>query len=297
MNFEKFSLGETVAKFFEPFKKRTFWMIIASVIVGLILFVVVNIGFAEVVRQNSYDMHMLAAEQLNELGPCYISESVRHSEMIKQYTKHLEQRQLAALVRVLFPTYSPKKVLASAEKALEKAAKGGQEEAKTAIWKAGVASNQLYMLGKRLSRSPIAWFESEDLPRWLLTDLNNAFVESHELVNKLKSDQTQEAAVEACVANRKTILLLFLARLGYDDQKTIREFLSDVELSYEYTKAVADKEENKETKEEILEVARSEERRVKILEAMLANDMDRVCHLLTEAVERAYEKREAELSE
>ena len=184
-------------------------------------------------------------------------------------------------------------MFASVLPALEKAVEEQDDEmAKKAIWRAGEATNKLYMRGKRFPWSPIDWFNSEDLPNWLLTDLNNAFVESHKLVNKLKSDQTQEAAIEACVANRRTILLLFLARLGYDDQKTIREFLSDVKLSYDYTNAVADKEENKETKEEILKVARSENRRVKILEAMLANDMDKVCDLLREAIEKAFEERE-----
>jgi hypothetical protein len=253
----------------------------------------VNIGLAEVIRQNSYPIHLLASEQLNELGPCFIGEGGRHVEMIKKYTKHLERRQLAVLVRVLYPKYSPKKMFASVLPALEKAVEEQDDEmAKKAIWRAGEATNKLYMRGKRFPWSPIDWFNSEDLPNWLLTDLNNAFVESHKLVNKLKSDQTQEAAIEACVANRRTILLLFLARLGYDDQKTIREFLSDVKLSYDYTNAVADKEENKETKEEILKVARSENRRVKILEAMLANDMDKVCDLLREAIEKAFEERE-----
>ena len=117
----KFVFHQFKSEFFKPLsKKYRFLTINASLIIGLAFYLGIDIVLAEVVRQNSYDMHMLAAEQLNELGPCFISESVRHSEMIKQYTKHLEQRHLAALVRVLFPKYSPKKLRREEKKKLRR---------------------------------------------------------------------------------------------------------------------------------------------------------------------------------
>jgi len=289
---------QIIVKFFDPLTKHPFHTIIASIVIGITSYIGVDIVLAEVVRQNTYELHMLSAELLNELGPCYIGESGRHAEMIKQYTKHLEQRQLAALVRVLYPKYGTKKEFDSVLLSLEKAVKENDgEKAKEVIWQAGLSINKLYILSKKFPRSPIAWFDSEDLPSWLLTDLNKAFVDSNDVVNKLKNDQTREAAIEACIANRKTILLLFLGRLGYDNEEKIKSFLSDVKRSYEYTKDVAEKEENEKVKEEIFEIAISEEHRVKILESMLANDMDKVCDLLREAIERAYKKRGEKLPE
>jgi hypothetical protein len=74
---------------------------------------VFKIGLAELVRQNSYPIHILAAEMLIEHGPDYPSESGRHAEMIKRYTEHLEKRQLAGILLVLYPKYGPNKALVS----------------------------------------------------------------------------------------------------------------------------------------------------------------------------------------
>ena len=219
--------------------------------------------------------------------------------MIKLYTKRLERRQPSALVRILYPAYNHKKEFDSILSSLEKAAKGNDgEKAKEAIWQAGLASNQLYMLGKRFPRSPIQWFKSEKLPEWLLTDLNSALADSHKLVNKLDKERTMNNALEACRINRKTILLLFLARLGYDNEGEIKRFVRDVERARDCTLLLAKRIGENEKKKEILyEVAKSEERRIKILKAMIADDMDKVCDLLREAIERAYEKKKAKSAE
>jgi hypothetical protein len=287
LNFHQF-----IMKFFQPLnKKYRFWTISASVIIGLALYAGVDIGLSELARQNSYDIHMLATEQLNELGPCFFGESGEHAEMIRQYVDHLEGRYLAGILRILYPTLSPQKALTSTRDALEKAK---EKEAEETIWQAGLASNQLYMLGKRFPRSPIAWFKSEKLPDSLVRDVNDALSESSELTDKLESAQTLEAAVAACRANRKTILLLFLARLGYDNEEKIRSFLSDVERARDFTLLIAKRMVEDKTNQELLyETARSEDRRVKILEVMLAEDkdMEEACHLLTEAIKIARKRR------
>lgn len=292
-------MKQTIVKFFEPLnKKYRFLTVSASVIIGIALYVGVDIGLAEVVRQNTYDIHMLASELLIELGPDFTSETGRHAEMIKQYTDQLEQRHLATILRVLYPTYSPRKVLAYTLSGLEKAAKDKkEEESKKAILEAGLASNQLYMRGMRFPRSPIVWFDSEDLPDQLLMDLDKALAESHELVDKLEKDRTPEAAIESCRANRKAILLLFLSRLGHDNEEKIKRFQSEVEQARDCTRLLARTEKDKKKQKWLYEVAESEDRRVKILDAMLANDMDRVCDLLREAIEIAFEKEKGSATE
>ena len=291
-----FNLHQTVAKFFEPLTKHPFLTFSVSVFIGATLYLGVDIGLGELFRQNSYDIHMLSTEQLTEVGPCFISESEEHAEIIKQYTEHLEKRRLAFVIRLLYPQCSPKKALASALSDLEKA--DNEESARKAIWQAGLASNQLYMLSKRFSRSPIRWFDSEDLPNWLLTELENAFVKSHELVDKLENDQTWEVAVAACIANRRTILLLFLARLGYNDEEKIREFEAVMVRVRDYNQRLAAATEDDKQKKLLIEWANSEERRINILHAMIADDMDRVNVLLTETIEKAFkEKRGLRLDE
>jgi len=280
-----------IVKFFQPLnKKYRFLTISTSVIIGIVLYVLVNIGLAEVVRQNSYDIHMLASEMIIELGPNLTYESKTHAEMIRRYAEHLEQRQFAGILRVLYPKYSPMNSLTSVLSGLEKAVKGKEEEAKKAIWEAGLASDELYERGKMFPESPYKWFKSEGPEDLLLTDLNMALTESSKLVNKLEKEQTVEAAIASCRSNRKTILLLFLARLSYDNEEKIKSFQKEVEQARDCTKLLAKENvKDKEKQEWIYEIARSEDRRVKILEAMLVNDMDKVCQLLREAIERAFE--------
>lgn len=290
------NLHQIIVNFFQPLTKHPFWTVSASVIIGIAFFICVDILFAEVVRQNSYDMHMLATEQLNELGPGFANESKQYAEMIRRYTEHLEQRNFAPLLRLLYPAYSPKKTLASLLPSLEGVE--DEEEAKKAIWQAGITSNQLYKLGKRFPRSPIEWFKSEVVSDQLLTDLDNALSKSTKLTSKLENDPNRDAAIAACRANRKAILLLFLARLGYDNKEKIECFLSDVERARDCTLLLAERTvKNKRDQKFLYDTARSEERRVKILEAMLDNDMDRVCELLREAIEKAFEKENGNTTE
>ena len=297
MSSVKFNFRETVEKFFVPLRKYPIRTAISSVLVAIALYVGIDILIAELVRQNTYDIHMLASEMIIELGPDLAYESGQHAEMIKQYNKHLEQRQLAGILRVLYPKYSPEKALASSLSGLEKAAKGKEEEAKKAIWQAGLASHRLYRLGKRFPQSPYKWFESEGLPDWLLIDLDNALDDSSKMVYKLEKEKTPEVAVESCRANRRAILLIFLARLSYDNEEKIKHFLSDVEKARDCTISLARKEKDKKKQEWLYEVAKSEDRRVQILEAMLANKIDRVCDLLREAIETAFEKEKADATE
>lgn len=85
--------------------------------------------------------------------------------------------------------------------------------------------------------------------------------------------------------------MLSLTRLGRGNKEKAQQFLSDVNRAYKYTKIVANKQETEQSKQQILKWAHSEARRVEILEAMLADDMDTVSELLREAIEKAFEER------
>ena len=278
---------------FKPLTKYPIAMVVASIIIAAVLYLYtgLNTGLAEVVRQNSYPIHMLSTELLIELGPDYVDESERYVAMIEQYTRHMERRDYAVLLRLLRPRYSPEKVLASTRKALENAVT--EEEAKNAIRQAGLISNQLYMLGNGFPRSPIAWFESEVVSDRLLSDLDNAFDEFHEQVDKLEDAQTQKDAEDrcraACRVSRKALLLLFLARLGYDnEEKKIERFLSDIEQALICTEGFAEK--YKSNWELFSKRVESMEFRADVVRAMLDNDMDKVCTLLSEKTKGVIER-------
>lgn len=290
MNSVKFNLRENVKRFFRPFAKYPIASVIVSVIIGVLLFVCVDIVFAEVVQRNSHGMHMLTPDLVIEHGPSFADESRTHAKMIKFYVDHFEEGFVAAMLRILYPEYSPKKVLASKIEVLENVT---AEEARESIWEAGLATNHLYLLGNRFPRSPIAWFKSKDLPPKLLAYLDIALKTSTELVDKLVKEPNRQAAIEACRVDRKSVLLLSLARnYGYDDEERVRSFLSDVTRSRDCIRELAKGEEDKKEQAFLYSVAESENRRVEILKAMLDNDMDRVGEVLREAIERAFAERE-----
>jgi hypothetical protein len=159
MSYTNFDFIKTVELYFAPFKKHPIKMVIASVALGTVLFFYTNILLAEVIRQNTYDIHMLSAEQLIEVGPNYIYECDQYVKMIHIYTEHLEQRKYASLLRALYPGYDPNETLESELSYLQEAAKGTSEgKAQHAIQKAGLASENLFHLYKRFPRSPIKLF-------------------------------------------------------------------------------------------------------------------------------------------
>lgn len=287
-----FNFGEIWEKFKGPLEKHLIWKFGISLLIALVLYAVVNIGLSdsEVMRHNSMDMHMLATELLAESGPEFVKESKEHAKAIRLYVDHIGKRKRGLLLHLLYPEYNYKTVLSSELQSLEKAAT--MEEAKAAIWQAGVVSNKLSRMGGKFSRNPFSFFKTEVLPDWLLTDLEDALAKSHEMVNKLEKEHNMASALASCRANREAILRLFLARLGYDDQQTIRKFKKDVKRAEKYTRIVVDEEEDEKTKAKILEWAESEARRAKILDVMLANKMDEACDLLREAIEKAFKKKE-----
>lgn len=291
---------QIIEKFFRPLNKKYRRLTIsASVIIGIALYVFVDIELAELVRQNSHPLQLLATEQLIELGPNYTGEGKRYAEIIDQYyTRHLEQRHYAAgALRVLYPSLSPRKALAFVKGTLKKAAKG--EEAEEAIWQAGMATNRLYELCKRFSRSPIVRFESEDLPGWLEKALEKAFTDFHEQVIKLEDAQTLEAAEEecktACSYSREALIRLSLARLGYDDEERIKSFQRDLERATRLAQKFAERA-KREKDEERRAVFSGRNRnmgiRVDVAKAMLANDMDSVAKRLDEEIKRVLADRE-----
>jgi len=90
--------------FFESITKHPIQTVVAFLII-IALYSVIDIGLAGVVRQNSYDIHMLSAELLIELGPDLTDESRRHAETVKRYIKHLGDRQL--ILCLFFQTLRP----------------------------------------------------------------------------------------------------------------------------------------------------------------------------------------------
>lgn len=273
-------------KFFVPFGNRAALLLVLLVAALLAGWLDITTGARELVRQNSKPtLLMLASEVKNEAGP-FVRASGKHAQLLRKYVRHMERRPFSLVVRWLYPEYSPRKQLSSIVLALE-SAPNDEEGSKEVINAAGDQLYDFYKTADKFSDRPIVWFKSERLPNWLVNDINSALVNSHTMVETLGSELSVECALGTCEANREAILLLCLARLGYNDEEKIKAFLGDVKQAQKFTAIVANKKGNEQARDQILKWAESEARRVKILQARLAKNMDEVERLLRETIEKS----------
>lgn len=289
---------QTLSEFFAPLnKKHRRKKITIAFLISIVLYVVVNIGLAEVIHQNTFRIHMLAAELIIEHGPELNIESSGHAKMVQLYVDHLEEGYIAKIVGLLYPTYSPDRVLSSLAPALDIAATADNEEIpKKAIWQAGLAIDKLYMISEKFPRSPIKWFNSENLSEELIVDVNDAIEISANKVGELETNPDRNTAIAACRANRRAILLLALYRLGYEDKEKIESFRNTVEKAHNIITDIAQNEPDGNERDFLYSIAGSELRRVNILNALIDNDIERACEILRKAIEKTYEERKVELS-
>ncbi|MHC4573227.1 MAG: hypothetical protein ACYS76_03715 [Planctomycetota bacterium] len=307
-------LVEVLKKFFEPLTKRPLSLFTWPAIVIIVCWLYVTTGVGELARHNSdealflaADAFVLGAEPISELSPDFTEEGKSNAKALRAYVGQIQERHLAAILQRLHPEYSPKERLLPLLARLE--APGDQQQAQELIWTAGVESDRLHLAAEKFARAVVVWFKSERLDEELVRELDEALGDSRKLVEKLQTelvaalsdqvldqveqDQAVKNALAACQANRRTMLLLFLARMGYGSEEKINEFLGLAEKTSGCKVSLAGTIEDPEVKRTVLDWAQSEQRRVHILKAMLDNDMDQVRGLLREAIDKALKEKEA----
>jgi len=285
---------DVTKKFFDPLRKRPFSLFVLPTTIVIVVLLYITTGIGELARKNSEealflaaDALVLGAEPISEVGPDFTEESRNNGKALRVYVEHmLGKRHLADILRLLHREYRPKKRLLPLLAALEKPPED-EKEAREVIRKSGDQIIEFYKDSEELSSRKIIWFKPERLPEDLVSDLDEALEKSRELVNKLEQQPTVENALAACQANRRTIVLLFLARMGYGSQEKINQFLTVSEKTGDCKERLAGTIEDPEVKELVLAWCDSEQRRVHILKAMLHEDMEKVRKLLKEAIEKA----------
>ncbi len=291
-------------RFFLPFGKRPASLLVLLAAVVLVGWLHIATGVPELIIHNYDEALMLAADALvlateptSKIGPDLAEESIDNAEIVRKYVDHLERGYLCHVVRWLYPEQHLKRQLSSLWPTLKKAPRGDEEGARKVLLATGTQIDKFCMRAEEFSSRPLIWFKSERLPAELITDLNNALTRSHKQVDILVKSPNMENALESCMANRRTMLMLFLARLGYNEKGRINQFLSDARKARDQKRTLAEGMKDVRNKRALLEWANSEQRRINILEAMLANDMDKVRELLRETIEKAYKKKRGSLAE
>lgn len=285
-----------VRRFSEPGRTQPFSLIICLLIVWILLYV--GISFAEIIRDGSDGVSILACEMLCETGPDFTKPVSDGDilEMLESYSKYLEHERLPDILRAL--TDSPAKGLAAASQIVgDIDIKGGQEKAANDIWRAG----EEIMLGrlkapKFLPRG-IALHEYREAPEGLVNDVNDALDDSEEAARLFEEKRSLENAVESCEANRRTMLLLFLARSSYNRPEVaslFTRFRTVVKTSKDNKSVLAGKPPYVDPRKEFLGkiIVESEQRRLDILDDIKNRNMQEAIEHMWDAIEIAYSRRD-----
>ena len=275
--------------FVEPLHKQHLGWYVCSAFI-IVAFLYVGISFADIIRDDCDDASILACEMICETGPDFLEPVDKHLIMLKNYTTYIENKYFAILLRI-FSKYKPKEIFADANEILVNA-KGTQEEFANEIWRAGEEIMLFRLKAPKLLPRGIALHEYRKAPEWLLNDIENALKESKTALTLFDEKQTMENAVNLCMANKKTMLLMFLARKSNQNQLS-DDFQGIVETCRKSKIAVAKriKEEDDPRKEFLLIISDSEQRRFDILDEIKKRNMQAAIERMWDAIEIAYSRR------
>lgn len=290
-------------KFFQTPRYHKLRISICTVIIILIVFLAyIRIGVGDLVAHNASDTSMIGIEMLCESGPNFKLAVKQNIKMLEKYTTHMENKYLGSILRVLFlyEEYTPKKGFEEALKTLKEAKDSSQEECARAIWLAGEQVEQYRMKAASFLILNSRFHKYQKVPEKLVEDIKKARNQSKKSFERFKENPTLENAVFLCEDNRWTMLLLFLARAGYNSnhEGIFDEFRTFHELEKKVTveeQKLIDKlpPDDDHKKRFIAHIIQSEQRRLDVLEFLKVGDMSKARTLMWKTIEIAYHEREA----
>ena len=266
------------------------------------LLLYVDSSLAKLVEYNRSDLLMLSCEILTEAGPWFQGAAKRHVKLLREYKTSIEQRHLAGALtsHPLYSKYSPQKGIDAALSTLNSVDGNDIRENAVAVWKAGEQLMHFHDDTTRLFR-PIGLYWPGRMPDSLLEQIEDANDRSGEALANFRDNETLLGAWKVCECNRDTVLLLFVGRSGYDYQKGAAERFQRVQEGFRRITGEAAKIKDEWAKalgidsiegELVKMFAQSEDRRCRIVQAMLDNKMSEANRLMLEAIERSIQNRE-----
>jgi len=307
------NLGGSIVRFKNVMKKR--W---PSVTVGILLTwaaLIIRISLAEKLVYTSDDIYILGCEMITESGPKFREALECHKDILKQHKKYMEQRLsknipqsvVASASRCpgfswLFAEWDEYRAEKGVDKAMEILSSVEKEASwqniLEATWKAGeelLEFREKMISFRRVGRIEIGFYKSTRVPKKLSDKTLEAIENSAQKRDAFRAQKSWENAWALCEANRKSTLLLFLARSRYKDKETdnnIEHFRKIVEDSSKDKKDYSKKFAEDSPVGKLLALfADSDERRLGILEAMQHNDMGKARYLMWQAKEEAKQNK------
>jgi hypothetical protein len=278
----------------KPVRESPILLFVCSVFITGGLYIGISSAEIGIVRDNCEDASILACEMICETGPNFPGPADNHVIMLKYYAKYMEQKHLPYILMALYGHDQEKALEATAQTL--KSVEGGQEEIANDILRAG----EDVMLSRL--NAPKSFLGSINLykrwkkaPKELLEDVNKAISQSKEAAKVFHETPTLDNAVESCEANRKTMLLLFLARDSVQSE-LFEDFQNTVKDSRDRKIEMAGVGPYDDPRKEFLAlIAKSEQRRWDILEDLKKQNINSAIERIWEAVETAYRDRSAVL--
>jgi len=273
-------------------KRRIF--IGAVIIILIVSFSYIRIGVDDLVAHNARNASMIGIEMLCESGPDFRLAADRHIDMLQEYITHMENKYLAGILEFFYEEYTPAKGFEKALITLKEAKTKSQEECAKAIWLAGEQIEQY-----RMKAAGFAIFDSrlhkyEKVSDELLVDIKDALGESKKSAFRFKKNPTLENAVFLCEDDRSTMLLLFLARAGYNNgHNELFDEFQELEKQVIVEERKLSEKIVGSQKKSLEHFIQSVQRRLCVLEALKAGDDRKTCALMWETIEIAYHEREA----
>lgn len=250
------------------------------------------------VQRNANDVLVLLSELATESGDDYIQAKSIHAEMLREYVEHMEKRSLSGLLALLHPKLSPSKQLAHIVADLGEPLRlsqgreaDRQNEARKKIEAATMAIAQFFIRLEQFSGIRIITFRSEVISEELRNAIKISLVEAHEIVGECAENPTVDSAEAACMANRKAMVYLYLARFGYQDfvnQEELKKFRRDINRTIYYNRVLQQTyKEDDPNHKRLGAYSNSELRRLRLLQAIIDNDIQQAREVLKTAIEEA----------
>lgn len=293
-----------------------------SVILGIVLtwfYLVISISINESSVRTSEDIYIIGCELFTESGPAIRLEEavIRHEINLKECKTYLKQKTAENTIQKVIASaaklpgarwlfgdsddYSATKGINEALNILEQTKREtSHPKMLEAIWGAGehlLGFREKMIDPRRMGRIGVGFYKNERIPQDLQRAVEAAIGISQAKLNDFEAGKSWERAWALCEANRKSILLLFLARSAYKEE-IIAEHINNLKIILDksrttkknYADMLPESERNP-VKKLVTLFAESDRRRLGIVEAIQHNDMGEALYLIWEAKEEAKRNR------
>lgn len=276
------------------------YLLVISVMSAVLIpaFLFVYIYLSNVWGFQSRTALMLGCEMMCETGPNFKTAANQHQILLGEYSRYVRSPFLMRMMPAKYELQKDLEVrsaylletLDSNDITQEEA----QEKAARAIWQAGEEIVRFRMRTAGLSASEEQLPKTE-MPTWLKEKIETAIVDCNNTLLRLKHDNSPKTALELCGADRRAILLLFLARSDSNINKYLKEFRIIVEQTVDTEDKLSKSKQSKhnDDEKELLQIlVHSEQRRLSIIDAMLEpNNMSKAYSLMWDAISQTATKR------